>query len=239
MFRGDASRACARTVPLPEFEPADMRCHERPDVVSSRREVAKPPVAFAVLGRRRGNGRVRAEETVQRLDVPRESLTTGLGIRFHASPGLEERASAFMLGEEFEESECLRREAPRHLMRHAASHQLDVDSWDVCGADCDHDEVARTRHVEAQRTVRKLGLAAGRRSEHHAIRVAVHVSREDVFQCAVRYDIPLPVDAAAKPCGTLELSALAIARASRPSRREHARRPATGARQHATARLNR
>ena len=81
-----------------------MRCHERPDVVSSRREVVKPPVAFTVLARRRGNGPVRAEENVQRLDVPRETVTTGLGIRFHASPGLEERASAFMLGEEFEEA---------------------------------------------------------------------------------------------------------------------------------------
>jgi len=137
--------------------------------------------------------------------VPREAVTTGLGIRFHASPRLEERASAFMLGEEFEEGECLRREAPRHLMRHAASHQLDVDSRDVCGADRDHDEVARTRHVEMQRAVRKLGLPAGRRSEHHATRVTVHVSGEDVSQCAKRYSIPPPVDTAAKPRGTLEL----------------------------------
>ena len=48
--------ACVRTVPLPEFEPAGMRCHERPDVVSSRPDVVKPLGAFTVLARRSGNG---------------------------------------------------------------------------------------------------------------------------------------------------------------------------------------
>ena len=166
-----------------------MRWHERPDVVSSRPDVVKPPVAFTVLARRRGNGPARAEQGVQRSDVPRETVDYAPGIRFHASPRLQERAP-FMLGEDFEEGGCLgRRSAALPHAPGARRTNSTSTPGDPCGADRDHDGFREPRYVEAPRTCSKLELLAGRRPHTKATCVAIHVSRDVSLNvpCAMIY----------------------------------------------------